>query len=96
MHENFKIRLNEENYEISVPEEVKELTPSIPSTHNVNEMRFQIARLYTALHIEVSKRYNTGGGGYKVIQLGGYKVRQVGGYNVKCWFCVRPYNHHPL
>ena len=55
MHENFKIRLNEENYEISVPEEVKELTPSIPSTHNVNEMRFQIARLYTALHIEVSK-----------------------------------------
>ena len=56
MHENFKIRLNEENYEISVPEEVKELTPSIPSTHNVNEMRFQIARLYTALHIEVSKR----------------------------------------
>ena len=32
--------------------------------------------------VNIVMQINTGGGGYKVIQVGGYKVRQMGGYKV--------------
>ena len=58
MHEHFQIQLNGEKLDIAVPEEVKEVTPSLPLGNNVNEVKFQIARLYTALHIEVQYTCN--------------------------------------
>ena len=41
---------------IEVPEKVssKVYQPSVPADNGVNEMRYQVARLYTALNIEVS------------------------------------------
>ena len=32
--------------------------------------------------VNIVMQINTGGGGYKVIQVGGYKVREMGGYKV--------------
>ena len=41
---------------IEVPEKVssKVSQPSVPADNGVNEMRYQVARLYTALNIEVN------------------------------------------
>ena len=41
---------------IEVPEKVssKVYQPSVPADNGVNEMRYQVARLYTALNIEVN------------------------------------------
>ena len=49
------MRCNEDKHLIEVPEKVssKVYQPSVPADNGVNEMRYQVARLYTALNIEV-------------------------------------------
>jgi len=51
---HFSINLNGEKYPVSIPDDVagKMFSPSIPPDNGVNEMRYQIARIYTALNIE--------------------------------------------
>ena len=46
---HFSINLNGEKYPVSIPDDVagKMFSPSIPPDNGVNEMRYQIARIYT-------------------------------------------------
>ena len=45
----FSVILNGEKYPVSIPDDVsgKMFSPSIPPDNGVNEMRYQIARIYT-------------------------------------------------
>jgi hypothetical protein len=51
----FDLELNKKKYNIQVPMEVSEkvYSPSVPADNGVNEMRYQVAKIYTALNIEV-------------------------------------------
>lgn len=51
----FDLELNKKKYNIKVPMEVSEkvYSPSVPADNGVNEMRYQVAKIYTALNIEV-------------------------------------------
>ena len=54
--EKFILTCNGVEHVIEVPEKVssKVYQPSVPADNGVNEMRYQVARLYTALNIEVN------------------------------------------
>jgi len=53
----FDLELNNKKYNIKVPMEVSEkvYSPSVPADNGVNEMRYQVAKIYTALNIEAKQ-----------------------------------------